>query len=219
MNLCGLTMPYFAKTTHKGLQRKLDKSAATVHNQFPGAKVQKTNINMRSMYKAAHQICQNTLAVLLDTVIMTNDILIFNKKVLMFTLMFHKWPKDPQLAEVWRKQIAKSRSDAFNPTPGAQSTFVCSNHFPLGKRTPNNPATDFPSVFLTLSDYHHASTPKKRKRNKMQEKDEATSSKQISSDSDSEDHWKPGVDTDIAVKVPLHFEQFTREFEGNFTLV
>ena len=131
------------------------------------------------------------------------------------TLVFHKWPKDPQLAEVWRKQIAKSRSDAFNPTPGAQGTFVCSNHFPLGNRTPNNPATDFPSVFLTLSDYHHASTPKKRKRNKMQEEDEATSSKQISSDSDSDDHMEenPGVDTDIAVKVPLGFEQFTREFE------
>ena len=87
MNLCGLTMPYFAKTAHEGLQRKLNKSAAAVHNQFPGAKVQKTNINMRSMYKAAHQICQNTLAVLLDTVIMTNDILIFNKKDLMWTLL------------------------------------------------------------------------------------------------------------------------------------
>ena len=41
MNLCSLTMPYFAKTTHEGLQRKLDKSAAAVHNQFPGAKVEK----------------------------------------------------------------------------------------------------------------------------------------------------------------------------------
>ena len=49
-------MPYLAKTAHEGLQRKLDKSAAAVHNQFPGAKVQKTNINMRSMYKAAQQL-------------------------------------------------------------------------------------------------------------------------------------------------------------------
>ena len=59
--------------------------------------------------------------------------------------------------------------------------------------------------FLTLSDYHHASTPKKRKRNKMQEKDEATSSKRISSDSDGDNHMEenPGVDTDIAVKVLL----------------
>ena len=136
MNLCGLTMPYFAKTAHEGLQRKLDKKAAAVHNQFPGAKVQK-----RSMYKAAHQICQNTLAVLLDTVIMTNDILIFNKKDLMWTLLCST---SGQKTLSWRKQIAKSRSDAFNPTQG---TFVCSNHFPLGKRTPNNPATDFPSVF------------------------------------------------------------------------
>ena len=50
---------------------------------------------------------------------------------------------------------------------------------------------------------------------KMQEKDEATSSKQISSDSDGDDHMEenPGVDTDLAVTVPLRFEQFTREFE------
>ena len=49
----------------------------------------------------------------------------------------------------------------------------------------------------------------------MQEKDEATSSKQISSDSDGDDHMEenPGVDTDLAVTVPLRFEQFTREFE------
>ncbi len=97
-------------------------------------------------------------------------------------LKFHKWPKDPMLAEVWRKQVLKSRSDVFNPNPGSQGTFVCSNHFPLGKRTSGNPATDFPSVFLTLSDYEHASTPKKRKTNRMQEKDVATTSKQLDSD-------------------------------------
>ena len=92
---------------------------------------------MRSMYKAAHQICQNTLTVLLDTVIMTNDILILNKRDLMWdTLLFHKWPKDPRLADVWHKQIVKSGSDTFHPTPGAQCTFVCSNHFLLGKKHP-----------------------------------------------------------------------------------
>ena len=89
-------------------------------------------------------------------------------------LQFHKWPKDPKLAEIWRKQVAKSRRDEFNPTPGAQGTFICSNHFPLGKRTPTNPETDYPSVFMTVSEYHHASTPKKRKMNRMQEQSSAT---------------------------------------------
>ena len=33
-------------------------------------------------------------------------------------LKFHRWPKDPNLAELWRKQVAKGRSDNFNPEPG-----------------------------------------------------------------------------------------------------
>ena len=66
------------------------------------------------------------------------------------TRVFHKWPKDPGLAETWRKQMAKSRSDKSKPTPGAQGTFVCSNHFPMGKKTPNDPKTDYPSVFMTM---------------------------------------------------------------------
>ena len=102
-------------------------------------------------------------------------------------LQFHKWPKNPKLAEIWRKQVAKSRCDEFHPPPGAQGTFICSNHFPLGKRTPKNLETDYPSVFMTISEYHHASTPKKRKMNRMQEQ-----------------------------SIPLRFEQFTREFEVKF---
>ena len=66
---------------------------------------------------------------------------------------YHKWPVDPKLAEIWRKQVAKTRGDAFNPSPGATATFVCSNHFPLGRRTPENPKTDYPSIFMTVSDY------------------------------------------------------------------
>lgn len=91
-------------------------------------------------------------------------------------LQFHKWPKNPKLAEIWRKQVAKSRCDEFHPPPGAQGTFICSNHFPLGKRTPKNLETDYPSVFMTVSEYHHASTPKKRKMNRMQEQSSATTS-------------------------------------------
>ena len=75
----------------------------------------------------------------------------------------HRWPKDPNLAELWRKQVAKGRSDNFNPEPGSEGTFVCSNHFPEGTRTRHNPSTDYPSVFLTLSDFLNKPSPKKRK--------------------------------------------------------
>ena len=77
-------------------------------------------------------------------------------------LIFYKWPKDEKLADIWKKQVKKSRSDDFNPAPGAQGTFVCSNRFPLGQRTPKHPETDFSSLFLTVSDYIQSISPKKR---------------------------------------------------------
>ncbi|CAB3995287.1 THAP domain-containing 11 [Paramuricea clavata] len=79
------------------------------------------------------------------------------------TLRFHKWPKDEKAAEMWRKQVLKGRKDDFNPNPGASGTFVCSNHFPKGKQTPGNPDTDYPSMFLTLSDYQSKPSQTKRK--------------------------------------------------------
>ena len=82
---------------------------------------------------------------------------------------YHKWPVDPKLTEIWRKQVAKTRGDVFNPAPGSSGTFVCSNHFPLGRRTPENPKTNFPSIFMTVSDYLQKRSPKKRKANKLQE--------------------------------------------------
>ena len=82
---------------------------------------------------------------------------------------YHKWPVDPKLAEIWRKQAAKTRGDVSNPAPGSCGTFVCSNHFPFGRRTPKNPKTDFPSIFMTVSDYLQKRSPKKRKANKLQE--------------------------------------------------
>ena len=65
-------------------------------------------------------------------------------------LTIHKWPVD--LAEIWRKQVAKTCGDVFNPLPGASGTSVCSNPFPLGRITPENPNTDYPSIFMTVSD-------------------------------------------------------------------
>ena len=32
---------------------------------------------------------------------------------------YHKWPVDPKLAEIWRKQVAKTRGDVFNTAPGS----------------------------------------------------------------------------------------------------
>ena len=132
-------------------------------------------------------------------------------------LMFHKWPVDPKLAEIWRKQVAKTRGDVFNPSPGASGTFVCSNHFPLGRRTPENPKTDYPSIFMTVSDYLQKQSPKKRKANKLQE---AGSSKclfvpnheECNDDSEGTDE-EMETDTDYSVSVPMQFEQLTRELE------
>ena len=82
-------------------------------------------------------------------------------------LTFHKWPVDPKLAEIWRKQVAKTRGDVFNPSPGASGIFICSSHFPLGRRTPENPKTDYLSTFMTVSDYLQKKSSKKRKANKL----------------------------------------------------
>ena len=134
-------------------------------------------------------------------------------------LVYHKWPTDPKLAEIWRKQVAKTRSDSFNPSPGASGTFVCSNHFPCGRRTPENPKTDFPSIFMTVSDYLQKKSPKKRKANKLQEAGSARSlfpsskeSKQDPEESDSDDE-EMEADADYSVSVPMQFEQLTREME------
>ena len=78
-------------------------------------------------------------------------------------LKFHRWPKDPNLAELWRKQVAKGRSDNFSPWYGSEGTFVYSNHFPEGTRTRHNPSADYPSVFLTVSDFLNKPSPRKRK--------------------------------------------------------
>ncbi|CAH3150631.1 unnamed protein product [Porites lobata] len=119
-------------------------------------------------------------------------------------LVYHKWPTDPKLAEIWRKQVAKTRSDSFNPSPGASGTFVCSNHFPCGRRTPENPKTDFPSIFMTVSDYLQKKI--------TQEKESEQESKQDPEESDSDDEQME-ADADYSVSVPMQFEQLTREME------
>ena len=131
---------------------------------------------------------------------------------------YHKWPVDPKLAEIWRKQVAKTRGDAFNPSPGATGTFVCSNHFPLGRRTPEDPKTDYPSIFMTVSDYLQKRSPRKRKANKLQKAGPSRCvfpcSKESDKDGGSDDTSEEmEIDMDFSVSVPLQFEQLTREME------
>ena len=142
-------------------------------------------------------------------------------------LTFHKWLKNEKLADIWKKQVKKSRSDDFDPSPGAQGTLVCSNHFPLGQRTPKHPETDFPSLVLTVSDYIHSVSPKKRKTNRLVQ--QRSSSETLSrespthSGSDSDDEWEmsesncsSSCENDPSVTVPMRFEQITRESDVKF---
>ena len=134
----------------------------------------------------------------------------------MKNLTFHKWPLEPKLAEIWRKQGAKTRGDVFNPLPGASGTFVCSNHFPLGRRTPENPKTDYPSIFMTVSDYIQKKSPKKRKANKLQEAGHLRclfSKVEDCSNDGEQTEEEMETSTDFSVSVPMQFEQLTRELE------
>ena len=79
-------------------------------------------------------------------------------------LMFRKWPVDPKLVKIRQKQEAKTRGDVFNPSPGDSGTFVSSNHLPMERRTPENLKTDYPSIFMTLSNYLQKTSPRKGKR-------------------------------------------------------
>ena len=127
-------------------------------------------------------------------------------------LKFHRWPKDPNLAELWRKQVAKGRSDNFNPEPGSEGTFVCSNHFPEGTRTRHNPSTDYPSVFLTLSDFLNKPSPKKRKVSERlaseENEDEVTTAEGTVRRADKEDDLDHD---DLHLRVPMRCEQISRE--------
>jgi len=99
----------------------------------------------------------------------------------------------------------------LNPSPGASGTFVCSNHFPLGRRTPKDPKTDYPSVFMTVSDYLQKKAAKKRKANKLQEAGSLRcllpSFKESNEDGEGSDDTDEEMetDTDYRVSVPMQF--------------
>ena len=111
----------------------------------------------------------------------------------------HKWPADPKLAEIWGKQVAMTRGDVSNPSPGAGGTFVCSNHLPLGRRKNRR--------------------PKKRKANKLQQVNSPRcllpNVKEQGGEDDGNDDTddEVEVDKDYSVSIPMQFEQLTRELE------
>ena len=123
-------------------------------------------------------------------------------------MKFHRWPNDSNLAELWRKQVAKGRSDNFNPESGSEGTFVCSNHFPEGTRTRHNPSTDYPSVFLTLSDFLNKPSPKKRKVSERLVGEENKGYVPTAERADNEDDLDHH---DSLLRVPMRFEQISRE--------
>ena len=72
----------------------------------------------------------------------------------------------------------------------------------MGKRTPGKPETDYPSIFLTLSDYQHQKSPKKRKT--------------IAKTSTKGAHCEPEeteLEDEEMASIPFQFKQLTREFE------
>ena len=133
-------------------------------------------------------------------------------------LKFHRWPKDPKLADLWTRQVLRGRSDNFKPEPGSEGTFVCSNHFPEGKRTPKNPSTDYPSLFLTLSDFLQKPSPKKRKfrdylsRESETESDDSEESAAETSCEAKDDYDQTGsAHFDLDFRVSMRFEQISVE--------
>jgi len=132
-------------------------------------------------------------------------------------LTYHKLPDDPKLSDKWHKQAAKTQGDVFNPPPGASRTFVCSNHFPLGRRTLETLKLTF-HRFLTVSDCLQKRSPKKRKANKLQVAGASrylpfSSSSKEDSESSSDDNEDLETEVDYFASVPAQFEQLTRELE------
>ena len=138
---------------------------------------------------------------------MTTDILIsLMLDPMWWSFTYHKRPADPKLAKIWPKQVAKTRGDVFNPSPGAAGTFVSSNHFPLRRRTLKTPKR---IIHLLL--WQSLIISKNRRQRK---------GKRISCNRHpdafcpmSKNHEEMVVDTDYCVSVPMQFEQLTRELE------
>ena len=71
--------------------------------------------------------------------------------------------------------------------------------------------TDYPCVFMTVSDYQHSRTPKKLKMNRLQQQSSSTTSRNprrclvssISSDDSDGELTSPEAEKELSVKIPL----------------
>ena len=92
---------------------------------------------------------------------------------------------------------------------------MCLNHFPLERRTPENPKMDYPSIFMTVSDYIQKRSPKRKKASKLQEAGSSSLSfsVEVCNDDSEESDEELETNTDFSVSVPMQFEQLTRELE------
>ena len=102
------------------------------------------------------------------------------------------------------------RRDDFNPKPGAQGAFVCSNNIPLGKATPANRETDYPSAFMTLLEYEFSIMPIG-----CGVRETATLKRphQASDCEESDSHMEENpAGTEVSLPVLLQFEQLMQDF-------
>ena len=89
----------------------------------------------------------------------------------------------------------------------------------MGKQTPGKPETNYPSIFLTLSDYQHQKSPKKQKTvGKTSTKGAHCEPEETElGDEEMEDLDQPGSDSsepeEHLASIPFQFKQLTREFE------
>lgn len=64
--------------------------------------------------------------------------------------------------KVWKKQVAKSWSDDFTPSMGDRVRSIAQIG-KIGRRTPQNLDTDYPSIFITVSEYLRDKSPRNGK--------------------------------------------------------
>ena len=111
---------------------------------------------------------------------------------------------------MWPKQVAKTRGDVFNPSSGQALVGLSFSFFKpcsTEKKNPENPQTDYPSAFMTVSDYLQKSSSKKRKANKLQQASRCllpnVKEPGGKDDGNYDTDEEMEVDTDYSVSVPM----------------
>ena len=115
------------------------------------------------------QLGPKKLLAALVVVIMSKQIVCFDVKA----MRFFKLTKSPRLttpkktSDIWKQEISLVLSGVFSPDNG---TYVCSNHFSDREPTYLNP---HPTLFVSVFENKHGSTPKKGRLPEIGETSEA----------------------------------------------